>query len=157
MAKKKDAEPVYSPLAELLKVLVFQFGGTRSEFIKSAEITQSQLSHWMNPLSKEKGPGVAACCRMARAGKCSLARMFAAAGHHLYAEIIEELYGHRDELHRAFRARSLSAHELAHLTDWRKLTAQEQRIHTTLIKHAHIARAAMTPASEDQPARKARA
>jgi len=138
---------VYAALAKLLDTLVHQYGGTKRSFADHVHCSYSQLTHWMNPARTEPGPGVAACIRIAHHGHCSLVRVLYAAGHPDYAIMIEAMYGEPDGERRDFGRRVVSAAEVRHLDDWRKLTEQEKRIHTTLIQAAHIARAAMPPAS----------
>lgn len=127
--------PVDSPLARLLDVLVNQYGGTASTFAKVAHVTPSQLSNWRNPRSREKPPNVAACLRIAFAGHCSFARVLHAANHHAYAKMIEATVTHdAPDRPRAFGEPRITAHELAHLVDWRKLSPQHKRMATTITK-----------------------
>lgn len=153
--QRRRGGKLHKPLADLLDVLVHQFGSTQRSFAVQVKCSYSQITHWLNPGRTEGGPGIAACIRIAHAGHCSLVRVLYAAGHGEYATMIEEIYPEPEKTRRQFGERIVTPAEVLHLRDWRKLTEQEQQIHATLIKAAHIARAAMTPA--DHPAQKARA
>jgi len=82
--------------AEVLAVLVADFGGSKKAFAEAAGITPQRLSHHLKPGKYTAPPGIELCLRIAKAGNGSAftaSRLLRAAGKPQIADLIEGLYG----------------------------------------------------------------
>lgn len=150
---RRMSKPVIvTPLAKLLDVLVFQFGGTRASFAAEARITRAQLSQYMNPKPGAQMPGVLVCLKIAVAGRCAPARVLRAANQFAAADLLDKLVGVvKEEPSATFqRQQQITPAELALVRKFRALAARDQRAFALLIERAHAAQLATRDAEAAQ-------
>lgn len=123
------ASPV-NDFALLIRALVKQHGGTKTEFAKAVGLTPSALSHLASNASAQAS--IEVCLRIARAGNISASRVLQAAGKGHVADLIERLYGPAARFART-HAQAVSARDRALLDEWRTLGVAEQRAMALLI------------------------
>jgi len=124
--------------APLLRHLLTNFGGTKQAFAKALGIAPSALSRLLSQRAAPP-PSILLCLRMAQLGRTDASRVLRGAGHQEAADLLEALYG--APIARPDLGAHVTAHELSHLVDWRKLTAADIRAINVFIDRAITARA----------------
>jgi transcriptional regulator with XRE-family HTH domain len=123
--------------APLLRHMLTNFGGTKQQFAKALGIAPSALSRLLNPKAR-LAPSILLCLRMAHLGRTNASRVLRAAAHVEAADLLEHLYG--DAVATPDIGAAVTAHELAHLVNWRQLAASDVRAFELLIDRAVTAR-----------------
>ena len=129
MARARTPIPPFAQLvalAQLVDVLVRQYGGTCKSFAEAAGMTPSQLSRILHPTRNGRPPSVTFCLKIARAGHCSASRVLRVAGYVDYAALLEDLYGTPAE-RTIFGADLIHPAEMFLLRQWRTLSPGSQR------------------------------
>jgi transcriptional regulator with XRE-family HTH domain len=138
--------------APLLRHLLTNFGGNKQKFAKALGIAPSALSRLLNPRARTV-PSLLLCLRMAHLGRTDASRVLRAAGHDEAAQLLEHLYG--DPVEHPDIGAAVTAHELAHLVNWRLLAAPDVRALELLIDRAVSARTKHNGPARHQRARRA--
>lgn len=123
--------------APLLRHLRTNFGGSKQQFAKALGIAPSALSRLLNPRARLQPP-ILLCLKMAHLGRTDASRVLRGAGHDEAASLLEHLYG--EAVPHPDIGAAVTAHELAHLVNWRQLAATDVRALELLIDRAVTAR-----------------
>lgn len=119
----------------LLRRLVREFGGTRGEFAKSVQVTESTLSHLLSG-DPHYALGIEPCLRIASVTGTSASVVLRAAGKGACADLLEQLYGDPVVVLPAHRPKGVTAADVRLLQQWRALPPKTQRAIVVLVEAA---------------------
>lgn len=132
-SKKKKTRPrvdVPSPFAAVLREMLAADAGTKQSFALAVGLTSSAISRMLHA---GELPSAMVCLRLARHTHRPPSPVLRAAGHHAFADLLDELYGVPPET--AVRPSVLSpADERFHLTYTKRLSQTDLRAVKIIIK-----------------------
>jgi transcriptional regulator with XRE-family HTH domain len=121
-----------SAFAALMRLVIEQYEGSKTEFAREAGITPSAVSRL---LAGAFPPPCDVCLRIAKAAHIPPSRVLKAAGHEHTAALLEELYGAPRVAPRAFS----TAEERWLVEEWRALDDRTRRAFRILFSYRRAA------------------